>query len=540
MRVLGLVLAFCLCATTQIVDIDPWTWIKGRYQDMDRTSLTYFQMRERSRFGVVASHSFEVFQTQNGDTWLGFSENNNEETHDWESRLMSWDGDNQEFNDNDSPQPRPPADGWNRKDSSPKEDRRIIKYFTTKDGTTWAVNQFIHQDNATTRNPDPIFFTGWSYLYKFDGTNFGATPAFQWYSISASPNSYYFATTNREFLWVASLGATDSAGNLLSPSALGTPNCTYLEYKGNTWGYADLKHNCTQIPLHPLVFTNQKSQWLYLEGRQATITYPARAVNRMGVGQTFYSFGSDRGITDGLYVSHIHDDRGMDLAFSNVQEIKHFVNSGWDYIVALTTTGFETYRLHWVTDRTEKLFTVTTSRAPSHIELFDWADTTCASVSLGVGKFPYQGLNEARPDVQDDYFVIYCWEPAHDRWTVVLQVPSFGVVKTQAFNDGNSQYLVAMENRGHKPMFTMRVYEITEWYTGDFLITREPAVSAYEQSQSIRQIEDQVDDLHHYKAMLIAILIFVILIFLLQIVGILKGSGGGGSSGGGGDYQSFS
>jgi len=239
--------------------------------------------------------------------------------------------------------------------------------------------------------------------------------------------------------------------------------------------------------------------------------------------------------TTGSNYDFDYSDIMDNLFFTNVNTVDHFQSAGWDYLVAMTDTGLSTWRMHWVTHRAQVLPALKTSRAPTHVHLFDYLEHTCASVSLG----GWTGLNEATPSVWENFFNIYCWDPIHDRWNLVIRVPSFGVIKTQTFVSDERMFLVALQNEGHPTMNTFTTYELQEWYEEDVLVTREAEPSSYQLYRKILDIHEVLDDLYHYKAMIIATLSLLATVFVLQLILLVKGMSGGGG-GGSGDYQSFS
>jgi hypothetical protein len=483
-------------------------------EDLDYTPTAFVELKAISRFGVVSSQNFEIFDA--GGIHIGFSDNFNQITHNIESMLVSWDLDEEEFEEVGA-QPRPTTSGL-------QETYTSIYYFNTADGETWAYHAFVHADDPNDRYPDPITLRGDSLLYKFDGNNFEETPSYRVYSQQATWRTTFFSTGDREFLWTANVAAPFTR--------TGTPNCTIHEYKGGSWGLANLAFNCTKFPRSPLTFTNNLGQWLYVDVAYATATWTTAglvngALNQAAVPQKFYSYRNN-----GLYDADVMDN----LAFTNVNYVEHFVSDKWDYIVALTNEGIATYRLHWTTHRAQVLPLVRTTRTGTHMHKFEFWEHTCLSISYG----DYPGLTESTPSVQDTFFVIYCWDVAHDRWNLVQRVPSFGVIKTETFEDDGRTFLVALSNRGHLNQHEVTVYELTEWYEDEFLIMREPEFGAYEQSKMVMDIAEEMDDIHHYKAMIIATLSLLATVFILQLLLLAKGMSGGGGGGGGGDYQSFS
>jgi hypothetical protein len=151
--------------------------------------------------------------------------------------------------------------------------------------------------------------------------------------------------------------------------------------------------------------------------------------------------------------------------------------------------------------------------------LFDFLNTKCMSVSYG----PYTGLNEPKTSVQDTFFVLYCWDDIHDRWNLALKVPSFGVIKTQTFVQDSRMFLVALQNEGHPAMNTFTTYELEEWYDDYYRVTREVEPDAYEMYKKIVDMHEVLDDLHHYKNMIIATLSLLATVFILQLVLLVKG-----------------
>jgi len=287
-----------------------------------------------------------------------------------------------------------------------------------------------------------------------------------------------------------------------------------------------------------LTFTNIEDEWLYLDvsyatatwhtdGSQASITTAGIAQNKWWTQRSTTTTGNDYGFD--------YADIMDNLVFNNVNTVDHFQTATFDYIIAMENDGISTYRMHWVTHRAQVLPKLKTSRAPTHMWQFAYLDHTCLSVSYG----PFTGLNEPTPSVHDTFFVIYCWDDTHDRWNLVIKIPSFGVIKTQTFVNDGRQFLVALQNVGHPAMNTFTTYELEEWYDDEFLITREAEPGAYEMYAKIMDNHEVLDDLHHYKAMIIATLSLLALVFVLQLVLLVKGMSGGGSSSGG-DYQSFS
>jgi len=518
---LASLLAFCLCVSSQIVDVDDWVWLRGRMEDIPYTQTAFVELKALSRFGVVSSQNFEIFDA---DQWyIGFSDNFDQITHNIDSMLVSWDLDSESFSEVGA-QPRPTTGGL-------QESWTSIYYFSTSDGTTWAFHAFIHADDPVDRYPDPITLRGDSLLYQLTDGAFEDTPSYRVYSQQATTRTTYFATDDgREFLWTANFAPTFTR--------TGTPNCTIHEYKGGSWGLSNLAFNCTKFPRSPLVFTNNLGEWLYIDVAYATATWKTDgtvngALNMAAVPQKFYTYRNN-----GLYDADVMDN----LAFTNVNFVEHFADDQWDYIVALTNEGIATSRLHWTTHRAQELPLIRTSHVGTHMHMFDFWNHTCLSISYG----DYPGLTETTPSVQDTFFVIYCWDSAHDRWNLVQRVPSFGVIKTETFVDQYEDedprtFLVALANRGHLNQHSVTVYEMTEWYTDEFLIQREVEAGAYEQSKLVNDIAEELDDIHHYKAMIIATLSLLATVFILQLLLLVKGmSGGGGGGGGGGDYQSFS
>jgi hypothetical protein len=290
-----------------------------------------------------------------------------------------------------------------------------------------------------------------------------------------------------------------------------------------------------------LVFTNVEDTWLYLDVSYATATWnndgslastqtTGILQNRWWTQRTTTGSGFDYGFD--------YADIMDNLVFNNVNTVDHFVDSGFDYIVAMTDVGISTWRMHWVTHRAQELVAVKTSRTPTHMHLFQFLEHTCMSVSYG----PYYGLTEQWPSVQDQFFVIYCWDPIHDRWNLAIKIPSFGVIKTQTFRDGDEDerlFLVALQNVDHPAMNSFVTYELVDWYEEYFINTREVEPDAYEMYEKIVDMHEVLDDLHHYKNMIIATLSLLATVFVLQIILLVKGMSGGGG-GGGGDYQSFS
>jgi len=507
----SLVLAFCFCVPAQINEIEDWVWLKARYEDLEDTQRKFIEIKERSRLGVHSSSNFQVFE-RNDEVYVGFSYNNDQITHNIDSYLIQWDLEDTEFEDQ-GPQPRPTGTGY-------EEAWTSIYYFQTADGETWAYHAFVHADDINERYPDPVTLRGDSYLYKFDdgANNFEAEPTYRVYSQQASVRTTYFTTPDsREFLWTA---------NFAQPfSATGTPNCTVHEYRGGAWAQVYLGYNCSKYPRAPVVFESNAGEWLYLDTAYAQPG--SGGSNTAGVGQRFWTYR-----TNGLVTADVMDN----LAFTNVNMVSHFVNSDWDYFVALTDSSVMTYRLHWVTHRAQELPALRLSRSPLHMHMFDYLEHTCLSISYG----GYPGLNEMASSIQETYWTMHCWDEAHDRWNLVIKVPSFGVIKTETFWSDDRLFLVALQNDGHIHEHTFTTYEIMEWYDDEFLVTREAEPDSYEMYKKVMDMAEELDDLHHYKAMIIATLALLGAVFILLLLILVKGMSGGGGGGGGGDYQSFS
>jgi hypothetical protein len=429
-----------------------------------------------------------------------------------------------------------------------------IYYFNTADGETWAFHAFVHADDVNERYPDPWTYQGDSALYRWEGSNFEDEPTYRIYSQQASTRTVFFTTPEgREYLWTANFA--------LPYTRSGTPNCTLHEYGNgagdggddNNGGWYQVNYNngngnngnfgyfnCSKFPRSPLVFTNVEDEWLYLDVAYATATWRTdgtlATTSTANVPQTKWM---TQRTTTGSNYDFDYTDIMDNLAFTNVNTVDHFVSAGFDYLVAMTDTGLSTWRMHWVTHRAQVLPALRITPAPTHVHLFDYLEHTCASVSTG----PYSGLNQATPNPWDNFFNIYCWDPVHDRWNLVIKVPAFGVIKTQTFTqqdgDDTRLFLVALQNEGHPTMNTFTTYEFQEWYDEDFRIVREEEPSGYETYQRIIEIHEVLDDLYHYKAMIIATLSLLATVFVLQLVLVAKGMSGGGG-GGSGDYQSFS
>jgi hypothetical protein len=397
-------------------------------------------------------------------------------------------------------------------------------------------------------------------LYRWEGGNFEDEPTYRIYSQQATTRTVYFNTPEgREYLWTANFA--------LPYTRSGTPNCTLHEYgnggdntnddddddDNNNGGWYQVNYNngngngngnnnfgyfnCSKFPRSPLTFTNVDSEWLYwdvsyakatwnTDGSQATIT-------TTNIPQT--KWWTQRETTGNSYYGFDYIDVMDNFVLNNVNTVDHFQDSGFDYIIAMTDVGISTYRMHWVTHRAQVLPSLKTSRTPTHMHQFAYLEHTCLSVSYGT----YLGLNEQTPSPWDNFFVIYCWDPTHDRWNLVIKIPSFGVIKTQTFISDERQFLVALQNEGHPTMNTFTTYELEEWYDSEFLITREAEPGNYVLYNKILEIHEVLDDLYHYKAMIIATLSLLATVFILQLVLLVKGMSGGGG-GGGGDYQSFS
>jgi hypothetical protein len=72
----SLVLAFCLCASSQIFtdeSLEDWTWLKARYEDKEDTYIKHFEIFERNRIGVYASANFNLFFPGEDEVYVGFS-----------------------------------------------------------------------------------------------------------------------------------------------------------------------------------------------------------------------------------------------------------------------------------------------------------------------------------------------------------------------------------------------------------------------------------------------------------------------------------
>jgi len=253
-----------------------------------------------------------------------------------------------------------------------------------------------------------------------------------------------------------------------------------------------------------------------------------QSMNRVAVPQAVYT-STNTGVSFyGLYDADVLDN----LAFTNLVDVQTFVSSEWDYFVVHQTDGIATYRLFWNTHRSQELPMLQLSRAVTHMHLFymPWdAATPCLSLSLG----DFLGLNEAMPSIYDTYFVIYCWDIAHDRWNLVVKVPAFGVIKTESFiikeEDGNERlFVVALSNNGHIHQHSFTTYEVLQYYEDDVRRVREPETGSYEQAQLVRDIYEELDDLQHYKSMIIAIVAFQALLLVLIVYIIVKGRGGNG------------
>jgi len=284
-----------------------------------------------------------------------------------------------------------------------------------------------------------------------------------------------------------------------------------------------------------LVFENNLGEWLYLDTSYATPTWTTTgalaSLSTVGVPQRWWTYNGEGSTGNGFYDAEVIDN----LSFDNINYLDHFVSTNWDYLVALTTEGIATYRLFWNTHRAQALPVVRTTHVGTHQHLFDFAGHTCLSISYG----DYPGLTESTPSVHDTYFVIYCWDEVHDRWNLVQRVTSFGVIKTQTFVREERTFLVALSNRGHIEAHTFTTYELTEWYEDEFVIMREVELGGYEMGKLVTDIAENLDDIHHYKAMIIATLVLLATVFIVQLILLLKGMSGSGGGGGGGDYQSF-
>jgi len=494
------VLAFCFCVSAQINEIEDWVWLKGRYEDLEDTPLRFIEIKERSRLGVHSSANFEVFE-RDDEVYVGFSYNFDQITHNIDSYLVQWDLDSESFEDQ-GPQPRPTGTGY-------EEAYTSIYYFQTSDGETWAFHAFVHADDINERYPDPTTFQGYSYLYRFDegANNFETEHTYSVYSQQATWRTQYFTTPDaREFFWTANFALPNTRG--------GTPNCTVHEYREGNWAEVYLGYNCSKFPRAPLVFENNVGEWLYLDTAFAKPTWnndgTQQSLSTSAVGQRFWTYR-----TNGFVDADVMDN----LAFNNLNMLEHFVSSDWDYFVALTDTGFATYRLFWTTHRAQELPFMRTSRTPIHFHMFEFVEHTCLSTSYG----GYPGLNEMAGSVQDTYWTIHCWDEAHDRWNLVMKIPSFGVIKTQTFVSDERMFLVALQNEGHIHENTFTVYEIMEWYEDEFLITREAEPDSYEMYKKIMDIHEELDDFHHYKAMIIATLALLGAVFILLLLILVKG-----------------
>jgi len=540
----SLVLAFCLCASAQISpDIEPWVWIKGRYEDLEDTQLNFIQVFERSRIGVYASANFNLFFPGEDEVFAGFSYNFDQLTHNISSYLVQWNIDEETFEEAGVQPDDYNNDNGNVNSNSYGETFSSINYFTTADGETWAYHAFVHADDVNERYPDPITFRGDSLLYRWDGSAFETEATYRVYSQQASTRSQYFITPDgREFLWTA---------NFELPYYLsGTPNCTLHEYgnggdgsddttggwrqvagsnfngnnNNNGFGY----YNCSKFPRAPLAFTTVDDEWLYLDVAYATATWKADGslgtMNTVAVPQN--KWWTQRTTTGASTYGFDYADVMDNFALTNVNTVDHFQDAGYDYIVAMSDAGIITYRMHWVTHRAQELPVLVSRpvRPPTHMWLFTMTIKEdevhqCMSVSYG----PFTGLNAVTSSVQDTFFSIYCWDTTHDRWNLVVKVPSFGVIKTQTFVSDDRLFLVALQNVGHPTMNTFTTYEIEDWYDDEYLITREVEPDSYELYKKIVDIHEELDDLHHYKAMIIATLSLLATFFILQLILLVKG-----------------
>jgi len=514
-------------------------WLKARYEDLEDTPTKYFEVFERNRIGVHASANFNLFWPGGeDDVYAGFSYNFDQITHNISSHMVSWDIEEETWSDAGV---QPTDDDYNNggvNGNGYGETYSSIYYFNTDDGETWAFHAFVHADDINERYPDPITFRGDSLLYRWEGGNFEEEPTYRIYSQQASTRTQYFKTPDgREYLWTANFA--------LPYTRSGTPNCTLHEYgngndndgdddddnnnggwyqvnynngngNGNNFGY----FNCSKFPRAPLVFTNVESEWLYLDVAYARATWnndgSQASLTTSNIAQTkWWTQRTTTGSNYGFDYADIMDN----LAFTNVNTVDHFQSANFDYIIAMTDTGISTYRMHWVTHRAQELPPLQTSRTPTHMHQFNWLEHTCLSVSYG----PYTGLNEPTPTPWDTYFVIFCWDPTHDRWNLVIKIPSFGVIKTQTFISDERFFLVALQNEGHPTMNTFTTYELVEWYDDEYLITREAEPGNYELYKKILDIHEVLDDLYHYKAMIIATLTLLATVFILQLILLVKG-----------------
>jgi len=499
-------LIFCLCASAQIVELDEYEWLKGRYEDKEPTQLRYIEVFERNRFGIYGSSRFDLFE-RDEDVYLGFSMNFDDITHNIDSYLLQWDLEDEEFQEVDQPvQPRPTSSGL-------EETQTAIYYFNTADGETWAYHAFIHVDNSTERSTAPVAITGESLIYQFDsGANqFSDTASYSQRTTIASDRAYYFAAPDgREFLWTASTAEPYTRN--------GFPNCTYLEYKEGNWGVSYFNaFNCTKVPTGPLVFTNVKSEWMYLDAAKATVTFNAAGVQASitttAVPSVFYTW-RDNGL--------VWADAIDKITFTDLDSVYHFESRGYDYLVGLTASGVTTYRLLWETHTATATipFLRTGQANPKHLSFFSVWGHTCISLSYA----GYSGRTETTIIAYEDaYFPLYCWDDVHDNWDLVLKIPARGVVRTFSFMSDDRQFLVAISNVDHLQGHTVNVYEIEEWYEDETIIMREAEPSSYEMAVQLQQMHDVLDDLHHYKAIIIATISILALVVVLQLVIVMKG-----------------
>jgi len=319
----------------------------------------------------------------------------------------------------------------------------------------------------------------------------------------------------------------------------GLPNCTILEYTGGGeggGGWTYFPYNCTKFALAPVAFTNVLGESLYLDVSYGTPTWDNNgflvSLNKVAVGQRFYHW---EGTTGNIGNYFVWADVIDNLAFTNVNKVYHFVSEGWDYLLALTSTGFATYRLWWETHCAEEMMFVYTQQPPRDATFFSFSDAGYVCMALS---YPgYIGMPESSPAPHDKFFPIYCWNPAYDRWNLVIEIPAVGVWKTEVFMDDDRMFLVALHNTDHRQGHRFTTYEIWEGDHDETLIGAQSLIGSYESQRMLQDIHDSLDDFHHYQNIIIATISLLSAVFLLQLILLLKGLSGGGS---GTDYQSFS